>query len=825
MGAAANKVSLALVLLAGLAASAPPALAQSTLVSGGSARAGSVYSELTIDFNCEVTYIDHDPAGDSEVVRVQIEVTSLCYGVPPSVAEGREMIRPLGADEIGLNQLEYIGDMAGSRVVRLEFDKPVTVMPPRRGSSRLLSLRLIPRKASGDNAVAASNAPGRRIARPAPPTTKYVINLESSQRYPAAGDIPSIRLDGKQKLFISEAQIDGKTWYRMRLGYFASAEEASRVLRELRADYPTAWIDRDAGDDAVADLKSSTPAAAPATSGAVVEPIATAQAPPPSGNDPGALMQEARRLMMAGDLSRAIQYYTKILQLPPNEFQRDAQEFLGLARERNGQIAHAKAEYERYIALYPDDEHAERVQQRLATLLATPASARADSGVVASNAARSASRDDNWKLRSFLSQHYRRDVNQLNEQEQVTSQSSLYTDVTVDARRRGERFDFSARLSAGHRYDMLDEERVTSGNDVRVSYLYADLFDTRTQLRGRLGRQTRNTGGVLGRFDGLNLTYSMNERLRFEAVAGEPVYSTTTSDTQSREFYGVSSSFSPFGPNFEVGMFYLQQWIESMTDRRAVGTEMRYFGDAASVWGSVDYDLEFGELGSAFLQGSWRLPGKFTLSGSLDRRRSPFLSLGNILNGQQNQDFLLIAQSLPEEELRSIALERSGLVSSASLGLSRPLSPRLQFSLSLNRSIMDAMPAFGDAPAMPETEYSYYSADFVASSFLKEGDVGIFSLRYATSDSANVYTINLDSRFPFGTAWRISPRLRVDYREFLSDGTNQVTYTPGLRLQYRLGRRGRVDLETGKSFASREMAAQDLDRESYFISLGYQLFY
>jgi len=814
-----------LLLLGCLAASTSPALAQSTLVSGGSARAGSVYSELTIDFNCEVTYIDHDPAGDSEVIRVHIEVTSLCYGVPPSVAEGREMIRPLGADEIGLGQLEYIGDMAGSRVVRLEFDQPVTVMPPRRGSSRLLSLRVIPKKASGEAQVAAASAPGRRIERPAPAATRYVINLESSQRYPAAGDIPSIRLEGKQRLFISEAQIDGRTWYRMRLGYFASAEEASRVLRELRTDYPTAWIDRDTGGEALADLPSSTPPASPAATGAVVEPVVTSQAPPPSGSDPGALMQEARRLMMAGDLSRAIQYYTKILQLPPNEFQRDAQEFLGLARERNGQIAHAKAEYERYIALYPDDEHSERVQQRLATLLATPTSGREPSATVAGNATRTGSRDDNWKLRSFLSQHYRRDVNQLNEQEEITSQSSLYTDVTVDARRRGERFDFSARLSAGHRYDMLDEDRVTSGNDVRVSYLYADLFDTRTQLRGRLGRQTRNTGGVLGRFDGLNLTYSMSERLRFEAVAGQPVYSTTTNDTQSREFYGVSSSFSPFGPNFEVGMFYLQQWIESMTDRRAVGTEMRYFGDAASVWGSVDYDLEFGELGSAFLQGSWRLPGKFTLSGSLDRRRSPFLSLGNILNGQQNQDFLLIAQSMPEEELRSIALDRSGLVSSASFGVSRPLSPRLQFSLSLNRSIMDAMPAFGDAPAMPETEYSYYSADFVASSFLKEGDVGIFSVRYATSDSANVYTINLDSRFPFGTTWRISPRLRVDYREFLSDGTNQITYTPGLRLQYRLGRRGRVDLETGKSFASREMATQDLDRESYFISLGYQLFY
>ena len=536
-------------------------------------------------------------------------------------------------------------------------------------------------------------------------------------------------------------------------------------------------------------------------------------------------MLEARRAMMAGELSRAIQIYTKVLQQPPSQYHRDAQEYLALARERNGQVAHAKAEYERYLAIYPDDEHAERVQQRLAALLAGPGAAPAETAGGGTAAEGRIARDNPWKIRSFLAQHYRRDVNQVNELEEVTSQSSLYTDATVDARRRGERFDFSTRLTAGYRYDMLGEERASSGNDFRLSYLYADLLDTRTRLRGRLGRQTRNTGGVLGRFDGLNLTYELTQRVRFETVAGRPVYSTSTADEQSRSFYGLSSNFAPFGENLELGAFFLQQSIEGLTDRQVVGTELRYFGEASSLWGSVDYDLEFGELGSAFLQGSWRLPGKFTVSGSLDRRRSPFLSLGNVLIGQLNQDFALLAATLPEDELRDVALQRSALTSSASLGVSRPLTPRLQLSLSANRSIIDAIPGWGDAPATPETEYSYYSADLVASSLFKEGDVGILSMRYSASDSANVYSISLDSRFPFGQAWRVNPRLRVDYRDIISDGSTQVMYTPGLRLQYRLGRRGRVDLEAGKQFSTREMATADLDRESYFINLGYQLFY
>jgi hypothetical protein len=246
-----------------------------------------------------------------------------------------------------------------------------------------------------------------------------------------------------------------------------------------------------------------------------------------------------------------------------------------------------------------------------------------------------------------------------------------------------------------------------------------------------------------------------------------------------------------------------------------------------SAWGSVDYDTAFSELSSVFAQASWRLPGKLTLSGSLDRRRSPFLSLGNALLGQSSQDFDLLAQTLTEVQIRQQALDRSPMTSGATLGLSRPLTPHLQLNINANRSIVDAMPASGDAPATPEAEYSYFSTDLVSSGLFREGDVGIFSLRYATSDSADIYTISLDTRFPIGRNWRINPRLRVDYREILTDMSTQWTYTPGLRLQYRMGRRGRIELDAGKRFSSRDMTNTDLnqDQESYFISLGYQLYY
>ena len=800
--------SLPAVLLQVFAWSAAPAA--SDFITSTNIKRGDVYTEIRIRLGCNVNYLSHQPAAKGDSLTINIEPTTICHGVSPTLADSRAMHRPIAADEAGLLHVEYDGERPGEKQLRLSFSGEVHFLVTPSDMSETVVVRVLRAPEQSTELPGTDRRMSRQVRREVPVTTRFVINLESSLRYPATADIPVMTLAPGQKLFITEAEIDGKTWYRMRVGYFETAEDAAAVLRNVRGQYPNAWVDRE------------TDGAEPADAVELVNQPAPEPAEPVADGKSEQLMADAKHAMTAGEISRAIQIYTKVLQQPPHASQQAAQEFLALARERNGQIAHAKAEYERYLDLYPEGPGTERVQQRLAALLATSASAPGSPRSAGAAASREPSP---WKIRSFLAQHYRRDVNQLNDLDEVTSQSSLYTDVSIDARRRGERFDFSTRLTGGHRYDLLDEESRGSGNDFRLSYLYADVLDTRTRLRGRLGRQTRNTGGVLGRFDGLNVTYSLNERVRFDAVAGEPVFSTANSDEQSRQFYGVSSNFTPFGNNLEFGLFYLEQEIDSLTDRQAIGTEVRYFGESKSVWGSIDYDTAFSELSSAFLHGSWRLPGRLTVSGSIDRRRSPFLSLGNALLGQSSQDFGLLTDTLNEAQIRQQALDRSAMTSTATIGLSRPLSPRLQLNVNMNRSVIDALPASGDAPATDEAEYGYYSADLVASSLFREGDVGILSARYATSDSADVYTLNLDTRFPMGRSWRINPRLRVDYREITSDQSTQWIYTPGLRLQYRLGRRGRIELDAGKRFSSRKLEDTDLDQESYFINIGYQLYY
>ncbi len=798
-------LAVALVVLSSTTASAGPGFIESSRVSATASGA-----DIEVAFNCKAQYLRHEPQGSGDHLRIHLDPTSICNGVSPLVAGSRSILRPANADSAHLADLEYNGDSAGGPVLTLSFSEPVAFTVESSTVSFKLVVHVRPLAAQDEPPDVTPAVDHRRVAQPPIETPDYAINLASFQRIPTIADAPGLIPASNQKLYYSEANVDGETWYRLRLGSFSSVDEASVVLAGLRQKFPDAWIGEIDADDVTVEMiavkDDEMPALSSSGDGATKVDL---------------LMEEARKSMVAGDTSRAIQIYTKILQMPENSRQPEAQEFLALAREKNGQMAHAKAEYQRYLSMYPDNDGAARVAQRLAALLATGRQASsASNGQGNSNVAK----QSDWRMQTYFSQYYRRDSNQQNDQEEIVSQSALYSDVNFDARRRGERFDFSSRISAGYRNDFLDEG-VGSGNDLRVSYAYADLADARTKLRGRIGRQSRNTGGVLGRFDGLNLGYQANERVLVNAVFGKPAYSANDGVDSARTFYGASVNYGPILENLEVGAFFIQQDIEGIEDRQAVGAEFRYFGTNQSIWGLIDYDTLYNELGSAFLQTSWRFANRLTLHGSFDRRHSPFLSTGNALIGQPVADFAALMEIYPEDELRQFSLDRSPLSNTFTLGLSHSLTPKLQINADINQTSVDATSESGGVPAMPATTYTYFSTSLVASSLFKEGDVSIFGLRYSDSDTSKVVSLTLDSRFPVGRTWRINPRLRVDRRETLADSNYEWLYTPVIRIQYRRSQRFRVDLEAGKQFVQRDSGAVNLDRESFFFNIGYQVFF
>ena len=799
-------VSLVLLYLA------PAIFAAPAFISGSNVTRGSSLAEVTVQFACGVEYIEHFPATRGDTLRIQLEATTICNGVSPLVAQSREQFRPLQADLVNLQEIIYDGNASGGQILTLVFGEAVDYEVLHSGTANSLTVRLH-LQPPVTSALSQSGVGGVRVEKPAEAQSAYVINLSSSRQAHAESDMSAVEVAPGLEVFESEVLLAGVTWYRLRIGQFATSAEAQAALVKLRNQYPTAWIDRaEKATATVAERRPEVDTANIAFASIGLDKI-------------DALMNDGRLAMVAGENSRAVQIYTKVLRVPNHDRHAEAQELLALAREKNGQTAHAKAEYQKYLSLYPDDDGAARVNQRLAVLLAVDR--QTTTGMVTTSDTRIGSarqQQSDWRIQTYFSQYYRRDVNQMSDQEEIVSQSALYSDVNFDARRRGERFDFSSRLSAGYRNDFLGEG-VGSGNDVRISYAYADLGDAVTGLRGRVGRQSRNTGGILGRFDGLNLGYQASDRILVNAVVGAPVNSASDGVDSARRFYGTSVTYGPVLEDLELGLFYIQQEIEGIGDRRAVGTEFRYFGANKSFWGLIDYDTIFKEVGSAYLQGSWRFESRLTLHGNIDRRRSPFLSTGNAIIGQPVNSFAELAVIFSEDELRQLSLDRTSIATTYSLGLSHSVSPRLQINADANQTDVSATPESGGVLATPQSTYRYYSANLTASSLLKEGDVSILGLRYSTSDTTDVISVSLDTRLPVGEKFRINPRIRIDRRQTLANSNYEWLYSPGLRMQYRWNRKFRLALELGKQFSERETNTINLDRESYFINLGYQAFF
>src|SRR5260370_39933834 len=88
------------------------------------------------------------------------------------------------------------------------------------------------------------------------------------------------------------------------------------------------------------------------------------------------LLEQGRKAMRSRDYPQAVQVLTKLQRQPEFPERAEVQELLGLARERSGEVAQAKAEYEEYLRRYPKGPAAERVRTRLRILRAASRAGR-----------------------------------------------------------------------------------------------------------------------------------------------------------------------------------------------------------------------------------------------------------------------------------------------------------------------------------------------------------------------------------------------------------------------------------------------------------------
>jgi len=669
--------------------------------------------------------------------------------------------------------------------------------------------------------VPAEPPPERRPLRLVQPASarveRYVLQLAAGPDAAAAGE--SLAQTAAEVLYVNERNAGDRNWQELRLGFFESEAAARARLDSLRARFPDSVIAvasvAEQDDAGARRLYAAQSAAAPSGTSAV------GALPELSSERREALAAEANDALLAQSYERAIQIYARLADDPGYEDRRGAQERLGVARERNGQVAQARLEYETYLREFPDGPDAERVRQRLAGLLAATSPSRPRAEEIAAS-------ESAWDYQGGVAQYYRRDVYEPLDTLPQTEQAALLTNVDLVLRRRGERFDLRTRVDAAYRYNMLDATPFDPADQLYLTNAYVDLVDHEHDWSTRLGRQSMHTSGVLGRFDGAHAEYQWRPAVGFNLTIGRPVDYPRHAVDNHREFAAFSADFDKLVKDWDVSFFGTIQNVDGIADRQAVGIETRHSGTAWSVVGLVDADLSYGVLNSALVNANWRPTPKLTFYGRMNFCAAPYLTTHNALIGQTDVSIEAMLQTYDEAQIRRIARERTAQERDAALGFTRPVLDRFELNVDLMFSAYDATVASAGVDALPASgPQTFFQATLVGSSFIKSGDTTIFSLRRQETRAAVSDTLVFDVRLPATRRLRLNPRIALTDRMGTA-GEQQWIVAPEMRFMVRWANHHRLDIDLGAQLSDKKLPAPDptLDlpveqSSAYFAEIGY----
>jgi len=790
--------------------------------------------EIRIRLNMPMNYLSHTPSRKGQTLQIRLRPI-VAGGAGDIDVDGESIHSWNPTPEIPLTDVQYEGDLPGGRSLILRFARPVTYMVRsapdlrsiivtiRSGAARSKT-RVIPPPAPvspGARLPATRQSAAPSAAKRVDTSGPYVINLMSSMKPINPSSLKMIDAFRGRRLYTTQFIKDGKRWNRLRLGFFPTAGAARDALGAVSAAYPGAWI-----------AKTSTAERRASAATAIATPQRPAPPPPArktvaragttgrTGTLPegglAKLLDDAAVAMTARDYQRAVLLYTKILEYPDEPMHRQAQELLGLARERSGQLAHAKAEYEAYLELYPEGEDADRVRQRLAGLLTATSAPQKKLRPTPKD-------EDKWQAQTFggFSQYYSRDASSVDGQEEIVNRSDLNSDLDLNMRVRSADYEFGARFNGGYVFDFREGGEDTS----RISTTFVEAIDRKHGLSTRIGRQSRSTGGILGRFDGAVLDLQFLPQARLSLTAGYPVDSSQDLEVDpDRRFWGAALDLGTFADKWDVMVYGINQEVDGIIDRRAVGGEIRYFNAGHSFFSLVDYDISYDQLNIAILSANWTFKNRATAGVTIDYRNSPALTTTNALQGQGVEEISDLLQTMTEEEVRALAEDRTAKSHTATLTASYPLGKSFQISADATVTNLSETDASGGVPATPSSGYDfYYSVQLIGNSLLMTGDSNIFGVRYSDTRNANTSTFSFDARYPVTRDWRLNPRLRLDYKQNNLDAGEQLRVRPSLRSDYRMKNWLRLDFEAGMEWTKDSLPGDDTKTVGYNFLLGYRV--
>ena len=589
-------------------------------------------------------------------------------------------------------------------------------------------------------------------------------------------------------------------------------------------------------------------------------------------------LADARRALKAGNYKRAIALLTRLAGSGDAKTARTAQEFLGLARERNDQFAHAKAEYKRYLKKYPKGRGATRVRQRLKALVAarsqnelkrldtkrgnrdnkvaaappkkpkqtdTPQGTvvqedrKGDLQVPETNALVQSDppdlkqtlpeEDDNgwsWQVNGSVSQFYYRSDSFGGKVPLTGSydnrQNELVTagDLSIDA--ENEVVEARLRFSGYNEQGLQSDDK---SNRSKITSAYSEIIVKDTGLSGSIGRRRSSSSGVYGRYDGAKLAYEFNPGTTVKAIVGSPVYYGNYDKpfADDRYFYGASVEQKLLDDSLTLEGYFLEQNVGSVLDRRAVGGEVRYASGNINGFSGADYDIHFNEFNSAFVNATYIFDNGSTIYSTVDFRRVPFLLTSNALIGQNVDDLSTLVDLFSLEEVYNLALDRTATSKSAMVGYSHKFSDDWQavfdatvaeYSGTVTSGGVDGIPA-------PGTEI-YVGARLNGANVLVDQDQFSVGMRYIDTSTYNMALLDSSYRRYISDDWRMLTRFRVAYRDWDELSRQQLIVIPSVRLNYQLDKNWSFESELGARWEHNMGADYGADNTDALVTAGYR---
>lgn len=644
---------------------------------------------------------------------------------------------------------------------------------------------------------------------------KYVINLESSQQKPGKLiSLKSFDVSDKHEVYLTKVELGkNKSFYRLRVGFFKSRKAASRIAKKFSRTYSKLWVDRLQKQDRktlekwLAQHKNDDLIIEPEKETGEVEQGSSNKKEKKAKK----LMARAKNAMQEKKYRLAAGLYTRVIRLKNTKEHQQAMEFLGVAREKNGQLIHARAEYRLYLKKYKEGEDALRVRQRLLSLKTLLLKPRKKLRKGKSN------RSD-WNFFGSVLQFYRQDVFKT-EQSKSTSET-LSTNINFLLRKRTESLNIKSQFNANHLKYINNPTRNDKEN---INTLFIDVADINNNKSIRLGRQTQNRGGVLGRMDGAWVEYRLNPTWKLNVAAGFPVQTSISNLAQkNRPFYGVSADINKPINNWNFNVYAITQEIDSITDRMAIGGEIRYRKDKQNHFALLDYDIHFSDLNTFFYVGNWRFDNNASIVLTINHRNSPILTTINATQGQLTSptiESLLLTYT--ESELYQFAKDRTAKYNSVAISSTLPLSKKWSFNADVTVSNLSSTPASAGVVAIEGTGDEYfYSAQFIGYNVFKADETSRFQVRLDDTRTFKRTRLTASTRFRLkNRKWRLRPQINFENREN-SNGGSSNRIGAGFKVDYKLKRGFKLELDLNYEIGKTTLPVS-IKENNYYISAGF----